>query len=94
MMNGRTEGQTQHDQKTACGKSPLAAGLERTNLTAEEHVALVCAARRDSVLECAFGCGFITLLPTTGNKWAFEMLADMRSKMDSNEAKECGTSTL
>ena len=69
------------DQKTqhASGASLLSVKLERTALTENEFTKLMLSSSHDKFINCAYGKNGVDLLPTDGNKWAFDMIAEMRS---------------
>jgi hypothetical protein len=48
-------------------------------LSDDENTALILASTRDNVLECAFGIGWVELLPIEANRWAFLLLKQLRS---------------
>lgn len=54
-------------------------GLERLMLTEAEHAGLIRGSSRDRWLECAFGPGWVALLPVESNRWAFNIIKDVRS---------------
>lgn len=53
--------------------------LERLTLTEAEHAGLIRGSSRDRWLECAFGPGWVALLPVESNRWAFNIIRYVRS---------------
>lgn len=53
--------------------------LERIPITENEHLELICAATDGKYVGCSFGTLGVDLLPTEDNRWAFDMVAKMRS---------------
>ena len=57
-------------------------GLERMLISTDESVALIRASTRDHVVQCKFGPGWVALLPVESNRWAFNLIRDVRSNAE------------
>lgn len=70
----------QEAKNEAFGGSGLNAVLERMTITESEFIDLTYSATHGRYVGCSFG-RVIDLLPTEDNRWAFEMVAKMRSNI-------------
>ena len=70
---------TEQQNEAQISPSELNVGLERTALTENEFTKLMLSSSHDKFINCAYGKNGVDLLPTDGNKWAFDMIAEMRS---------------
>jgi hypothetical protein len=54
-------------------------------LTDSEHTALIYASSRDNVLSCSFGPSGVWLTDIDSNRWAFNLLKQIRDGSDTNK---------
>lgn len=76
------------ENKALIGGSGLNAGLERMTITESEYVKLISSATDGRYIGCSFGTRGVNLLPTEDNRWAFEMVAKMRSNITGRHNNE------
>ena len=79
---------TNEQEQADAGKLKSTGRLERMNLSPKEHTALIYASVSDSFLQCAFGSGWVSLLPVLENRWAFDLVERMRSNDKSMSGDE------
>ena len=56
-------------------------GLARMLISEQENTALIYASTRDQTFGCAFGPRWVALLPLESNRWAFDLVRQMRANV-------------